>query len=183
MRSASRCATSASRSRPSAGITIAIEESYGPRDSDMTPQLTNIRNKAGVLAVVNTGLRPGSGDCDPQLSPARISSCRCTKAMAWPPSSSSSSLALRPKACAYRPRRFSSPTSFPTTIRRNLVVSYSRTYEQKTGGQPVSTFGGHAYDGLMILVEAMQARQELPTRPRCATRSSGPKALSEPAAL
>ena len=44
---------------PKAGITIAIEESYGPRDSDMTPQLTNIKNKAGVLAVVNPGFGQG----------------------------------------------------------------------------------------------------------------------------
>jgi branched-chain amino acid transport system substrate-binding protein len=35
------------------------------------------------------------------------------------------------------------------------VVGYSRAYQQKTG-QAVSTFGGHAYDGLMILVQAMQ---------------------------
>jgi branched-chain amino acid transport system substrate-binding protein len=34
-----------------------------------------------------------------------------------------------------------------------VVVAYKATYEQKTK-QPVSTFGGHAYDGLMILVEA-----------------------------
>src|SRR5262249_57288530 len=34
-----------------------------------------------------------------------------------------------------------------------VVVAYTRTYQQKTG-QPVSTFGGHAYDGLMIFVEA-----------------------------
>ena len=44
---------------PKAGITIAIEESYGPRDSDMTPQLTNIKNKAGVQAVVNPGFGQG----------------------------------------------------------------------------------------------------------------------------
>jgi branched-chain amino acid transport system substrate-binding protein len=36
-----------------------------------------------------------------------------------------------------------------------VVVDYKKTYEQKTG-QPVSTFGGHAYDGLTLLVEAMQ---------------------------
>ena len=36
-----------------------------------------------------------------------------------------------------------------------VVVNYSREYQQKTG-QSVSTFGGHAYDGLMILVQAMQ---------------------------
>ncbi len=34
-------------------------------------------------------------------------------------------------------------------------MAYKQTYESKTG-QPVSTFGGHMYDGLMILVEAMQ---------------------------
>ena len=34
-----------------------------------------------------------------------------------------------------------------------VVVGYKRAYQQKTG-QPVSTFGGHAYDGLMIFVEA-----------------------------
>src|SRR5262249_56338372 len=44
---------------PNAGITIAIEESYGPPASDMTPHLTNIRNKAGVLAVVNAGFGQG----------------------------------------------------------------------------------------------------------------------------
>jgi branched-chain amino acid transport system substrate-binding protein len=34
-----------------------------------------------------------------------------------------------------------------------VAQAYKKAYEQKTG-QPVSTFGGHAYDGLMILVEA-----------------------------
>src|SRR6266545_1274863 len=44
---------------PQAGITIAHEESYGPRDSDMTPQLTNIKGKAGVQAVINPGFGQG----------------------------------------------------------------------------------------------------------------------------
>src|SRR5436190_23737033 len=44
---------------PQAGISIAHEESYGPRDSDMTPQLTNIKGKAGVQAVINPGFGQG----------------------------------------------------------------------------------------------------------------------------
>ena len=44
------------------------------------------------------------------------------------------------------------PASDP---QKPVVVAYSHTYQQKTG-QAVSTFGGHAYDGLMILTEAMQ---------------------------
>ena len=36
---------------------------------------------------------------------------------------------------------------------KKVVTDYKKTYEGKTE-QDVSTFGGHAYDGLMILVEA-----------------------------
>src|ERR1700745_1206656 len=44
---------------PKAGITAAHEEAYGPRDSDMTPQLTNIKGKTGVQAVINPGFGQG----------------------------------------------------------------------------------------------------------------------------
>jgi branched-chain amino acid transport system substrate-binding protein len=38
---------------------------------------------------------------------------------------------------------------------KKVVVEYKTTYES-TAKQPVSTFGGHAYDGLYILVDAMK---------------------------
>jgi branched-chain amino acid transport system substrate-binding protein len=38
---------------------------------------------------------------------------------------------------------------------KKVVTEYKQTYETTTK-QPVSTFGGHAYDGLYILVEAMK---------------------------
>ena len=41
------------------GIEVLHEETYGPRDSDMTPQLTNIKSKAGVQAVINPGFGQG----------------------------------------------------------------------------------------------------------------------------
>src|SRR6185436_3237859 len=41
------------------GIEVLHEESYGPRDSDMSPQLTNIKGKAGVQAVINPGFGQG----------------------------------------------------------------------------------------------------------------------------
>ncbi len=44
---------------PKWGITVADEESYGPRDSDVIPQLTGIRNHAEVQAVMNTGFGQG----------------------------------------------------------------------------------------------------------------------------
>lgn len=41
------------------GIEIVADESYGPKDSDMTPQLTNIKNAEGIQAVANPGFGQG----------------------------------------------------------------------------------------------------------------------------
>ena len=35
-----------------------------------------------------------------------------------------------------------------TDPQKDIVVDYKNTYEEATG-EPVSTFGGHAYDGLI----------------------------------
>jgi branched-chain amino acid transport system substrate-binding protein len=140
---------------PKADITIAIEESYGPRDSDMTPQLTNIKNKAGVLAVVNPGFGQGPaivtrnyrqlGITLPLYQSHGVASKQFID-LAGPAAEGvrlpAAALLIADKLPADDPQK-------------PVVVNYSRTYQQKTG-QAVSTFGGHAYDGLMILVQAME---------------------------
>src|SRR5262249_47945648 len=47
------------RMAPQAGITVLTDESYGAADSDMTPQLTNIKATPGVEAVINCGFGQG----------------------------------------------------------------------------------------------------------------------------
>jgi len=44
------------------------------------------------------------------------------------------------------------PETYP---RKAFLMEYKKEYEAKFGGE-VSTFGGHAYDALMILVEAIK---------------------------
>src|SRR6266851_4210200 len=44
---------------PQFGITVIKDEIYGAADSDMTPQLTNIKNADGVQAVINCGFGQG----------------------------------------------------------------------------------------------------------------------------
>ncbi|HMK71561.1 MAG TPA: ABC transporter substrate-binding protein [Xanthobacteraceae bacterium] len=140
---------------PKYGINIVHEESYGPRDSDMTPQLTNIRNRTDIQAVVNTGFGQG---------PAIVTRNYRQLAIALPFYQShgvASKQFIDLAAAAAEGVRLPAaallvadklPEGDP---QKPVVVSYSREYQQKTG-QPVSTFGGHAYDGLMILVQAMQ---------------------------
>ncbi len=140
---------------PAAGITIAHEESYGPRDSDMTPQLTNIRNKPSVQAVVNPGFGQG---------PAIVTRNYRQLAIALPLYQSHGVASKQfidlagPAADGVRlpaAALLVADKLADNDPQKPIVVDYSRTYQQKTG-QPVSTFGGHAYDGLMILVQAMQ---------------------------
>src|SRR6266545_1296652 len=140
---------------PKAGITIAHEESYGPRDSDMTPQLTNIRGKAGVQAVINPGFGQGPaivtrnyrqlGIAVPLYQSHGVASKQFIE-LAGP---AAEGVRLPAAALLVADKLADSDPQKP------VVVNYSRTYEQKTG-EAVSTFGGHAYDGLMILVQAME---------------------------
>jgi branched-chain amino acid transport system substrate-binding protein len=138
---------------PKAGITIAHEESYGPSDTDMTPQLTNIKGKAGVQAVVNTGFGQGPAivtrnyrqlDIKLPLYQSHGVASKQFISLAGPAAEG-----VRLPAAALLVS-----DKLPENDKQKLTVGYyKRTYEQKSG-QPVSTFGGHAYDGLMILVEA-----------------------------
>jgi branched-chain amino acid transport system substrate-binding protein len=138
---------------PQAGITIAHEESYGPRDSDMTPQLTNIKGKLAVQAVINPGFGQGPaivtrnyrqlGIALPLYQSHGVASKQFIE-LAGPAADG----VRLPAAALLVAEKL--PDNDP---QKPVVVAYTRAYQQKTG-QPISTFGGHAYDGLMIFVEA-----------------------------
>lgn len=140
---------------PSAGIKIAHEESYGPRDSDMTPQLTNIRNTPSLQAVVNPGFGQGPAIVTRnyrQLAiglPLYQSHGVASKQFIELAGPAAEGVRLPAAALLVADKLANDDPQKP------VVVGYSRTYQEKTG-QSVSTFGGHAYDGLMILAQAMQ---------------------------
>lgn len=140
---------------PQNGITIAHEETYGPRDSDMTPQLTNIRNKAAVKAVVNPGFGQGPAIVTRNYRQLGIDlplyQSHGVASKQFIDLSGPAAEGVRLPAAAL----LVAEKLADTDPQKKVVVGYSRKYQEKTG-QPVSTFGGHAYDGLMILVEAIQ---------------------------
>jgi branched-chain amino acid transport system substrate-binding protein len=138
---------------PQAGISIAHEESYGPRDSDMTPQLTNIKGKPGVQAVVNPGFGQG-----PAIVTRNYRQLGITLPLYQSHGVASKQFIDLAGPAADGVRLPAAALLVAETLPGNdpqkpVVVSYTDNYQQKTG-QPVSTFGGHAYDGLMVFVEA-----------------------------
>jgi branched-chain amino acid transport system substrate-binding protein len=138
------------------GIEVLHEETYQPRDNDMTPQLTNIKSKQGVQAVINPGFGQGPaivtrnykqlGIAVPLYQSHGVASKQFIE-LATPDAAEGVRL---PAAALLIGDKL--PDSDP---QKKVVIEYKKTYEAKTG-QPVSTFGGHMYDGLMIMVEAMQ---------------------------
>ncbi|HZD90203.1 MAG TPA: ABC transporter substrate-binding protein [Pseudolabrys sp.] len=140
---------------PQYGIKIIHEETYGPRDTDMTPQLTNIKNTKGVQAVVNPGFGQGPaivvrnyrqlGISAPLYESHGVASKQFIKL------AGDAANGVRLPAAALLVA-----DKLPDgDMQKKVVVAYKATYEKKTG-QEVSTFGGHAYDALMILASAMK---------------------------
>lgn len=139
-----------------AGITIVADEQYGPRDSDMTPQLTRIRNTQGVEAVVNAGFGQGPaivtrgyaqlGIRLPLYQSHGVASAEFIN-LATPAAAEGVRL---PAAALLVAEQL--PQNDP---QRQVLIDYKTTFEREFN-QPVSTFGGHALDGLNILVEAIR---------------------------
>ncbi len=137
------------------GIEVVADETYGGGDTDMTAQLTKIKNTAGVQAVLNAGFGQGPaivtknyrqiGITMPLYQSHGVASKEFIKL------AGAAAEGVRLPAAALLVAD-SLPASDP---QRAVVVSYKNEYEAQFKSE-VSTFGGHAYDGLMIAVEAMK---------------------------
>jgi len=140
---------------PHAGITIATVENYGPADSDITPQLTKIKTAPGVQAVINTGFGQGPAIVTRnyrQLDikyPLYQSHGVASKQFIDLAGAAANGVRLPAAALLVADKL---PDSDP---QKPIVIAYKQTFEARTG-QPVSTFGGHAYEGLMIFAQAAQ---------------------------
>jgi branched-chain amino acid transport system substrate-binding protein len=41
-----------------------------------------------------------------------------------------------------------------------VLAKYIKDYDEYTGGEPISTFGGHAWDGLMMAIDALKSLKD-----------------------
>jgi len=142
---------------PDYGIHIITEQSYAAQDTDMTPQLTKVKNTPGVQAILNTGasgqgaaiLTRNYGQLGMKNIPFYQNPGVASKSFIQLAGPASDGVRLPAAALLVADKL---PTKDP---QKPVVESYTRTFEKATG-QPVSTFGGGAWDGLMILVNAIK---------------------------
>ncbi len=138
---------------PSYGIKIVADESYNNADTDMTTQLTKIR-ATDAEAILNFGFGKAPAivtknvrQLDIKL-PLYQSHGVASKKFIELAGKAADGVRL-PAAALIVAEQL--PDNDP---QKPVLLAYKKKYEAKYG--PVSTFGGHAYDGLFIAVEAIE---------------------------
>ncbi|HEY3555603.1 MAG TPA: ABC transporter substrate-binding protein [Casimicrobiaceae bacterium] len=140
---------------PNYGVEVVADESYGASDTDMSAQLTKIRGNAAVQAVLNAGFGQGPaivtrnyrqlGLAMPLYQSHGVASAEYVKL------SGSAAEGVRLPAAALLVAGI-----LPDNDKQKpIVVAYKHDYEARYKSE-VSTFGGHAYDGLMLAVDAIK---------------------------
>ena len=137
------------------GIEIAADETYGAADTDMTAQLTKIRGAPGLQAVLNAGFGQG---------PAIVTKNYRQLGIALPLYQShgvASKEFIKLAGEAAEGVRLPAAALLVADVlpdadpQKKVVVGYKRDYEGRYKSE-ISTFGGHAYDGLMLTLEAIR---------------------------
>ncbi len=137
------------------GITLVANETYGPKDTDMSPQLTKIRNVPGVQALFIFGLGQGPAIATksykqlgmnlPLYHAHGVASEEFIK-LAGPAAEGvrlpAAALLVADKLAANDPQKA-------------VAEGYAKAFAAKWKTD-VSSFGGHAYDGLMLAVDAIK---------------------------
>jgi branched-chain amino acid transport system substrate-binding protein len=137
------------------GITLVANETYGPKDTDMSPQLTKIKGTPGVEAVFIFGLGQGPAIATknykqlginlPLYHAHGVASEEFIK-LAGPAAEGvrlpAAALLVADKLPANDPQK-------------PVAQGYAKAFNEKWKTD-VSTFGGHAYDGLMLAVDAIK---------------------------
>jgi branched-chain amino acid transport system substrate-binding protein len=139
----------------SAGVQIVADESYGAGDSDMTAQLAKIKAIPGVQAVLNAGFGQGPAIVTRNYRQLAIGAplyqSHGVASKQFVKLAGDSAEGVRLPAAAL----LVADTLPDADAQKKVVTAYKRDYEARFK-QEVSTFGGHAYDGLMIVLDAMR---------------------------
>ena len=139
---------------PKYGIEITADETYGAADTDMTAQLTKIR-ASGAQAVLNAGFGQG-----PAIVTRNYQQVGLTLPLYQSHGVASKEYVKLSGPAAEGVRLPAAALLVPDLLPGNdpqkpVVTAYKRDYEARFKTD-VSTFGGHAYDGLMLVVNAIK---------------------------
>ncbi len=137
------------------GLEVVGDESYGAADTDMTAQLTKLKATPGLQAVLNAGFGQG-----PAIVTKNYKQLGLTQPL-YQSHGVASKEYVRLSGDAAEGVRLPAAALLVADLlptqdaQKPVVAAYKNDYEARYKSE-VSTFGGHAYDGLMITVNALK---------------------------
>jgi branched-chain amino acid transport system substrate-binding protein len=147
------CTAQAQELAPKRGIAIKTSEQYGQGDTDVTPQLTRIKG-AGVEAVLFCGFGAPATIVNKNFAqlamgvPLYHNHGSCSKQMITGSGGAAEGIRLPCAALLVAAQLPEDDRQRPVAL--DYIAAYAEAY-----GEEVSTFGGHAYDALLMLVDAV----------------------------
>jgi branched-chain amino acid transport system substrate-binding protein len=138
---------------PEYGITLVADEAYGNKDTDMTTQLTKIR-ATDAQAIINFGFGQAPAIVTKNINqlgitlPLYHSHGVASKTFIDLAGEAAEGVRLPAAALVVAEQL---PDADP---QKPVLLAYKKQYETRHG--PVSTFGGHGYDSLMIAKAALE---------------------------
>jgi branched-chain amino acid transport system substrate-binding protein len=137
------------------GVTLVGDETYGPKDTDMTAQLTKLRGAPGVQAIFVFGLGQGPAIVTKNYRQLGI------EVPLYHAHGVASDEFIRLAGTAAEGVRLPAAALIvakqlaDNDPQKPVVTAYEKAYRERYK-EDVSTFGGHAYDGLMMLTDAIK---------------------------
>ena len=137
------------------GIEIVADETYGPQDADMTPQLTNIKGADGIQAILNPGFGQG-----PSIVTRNYAQLGIDLPLYQSHGVASDGFIELAGAAAAEGVRLPGTALLvagilPETDPQQGVASAYKTMFEEKSGTSVGTFGGYAHDAVLLMVDAI----------------------------
>lgn len=149
------CMKNANELAGASGLEIVASETFSKGDTDMTPQLTKIKNAPGLEGVLFCGFGASASIVTKNYKQLGIKAQlyhnhgSCSKGFIKGASGAAEGVRL---PCAALLVAEQLPQGDP---QRSVAIAYAKSYTEHYG-EEVSTFGGHAYDALFLVVEAIE---------------------------
>ena len=144
------------RLAPEVGIEILADERYGPKDTDITAQLTRIRG-TDAQAIVNWSVGPTQVLVVKNWHDLGMTSMPLYQSHGFG-SRKNITLAAGAAEGVFCPLgRVNIPDLIPAdNPQKKIIEIYNAAYQEKYK-EPLSSFGGHGWDALNLVIDALKA--------------------------
>ncbi len=143
------------RLAPKYGITIVADESFGPQDTDLSPQLTKIRSTQ-PQAIVNWSIGPTQVLAVKSWRDLGMASIPLFQSHGF---ASKKNIELSGKAAEgvlLAIERINIGPLLPDDHpMKKVIMEFAKSYEERYK-EHVSTFAGHAWDGMVLAIDALK---------------------------